>query len=210
MPAGHEYRDWQVPRVPSRILYFYFDLPVLAFHSDHEAYTPRISPRLFFRNATLWETALKLKGLIESPASDNQPYLEALGAVLAHEVTRLDRDPPHASSPTRGGLAAWQERTVTAYIEEHLAEQLSLATLSQLARLSSYYFCRAFKQSFGAPPHRYQINRRIERAKLLLADRDASITDIGFRLGFSQTSSFTAAFRKAAGITPSAYRRGLA
>ena len=41
------------------------------------------------------------------------------------------------------------------YIEEHLAEDPSLATLADVARLSPYHFVRAFKQSFGLPPHRY-------------------------------------------------------
>jgi AraC family transcriptional regulator len=109
----------------------------------------------------------------------------------------------------RGGLAAWQQRTVVAYIEEHLAEPVSLAKLAQLVRLSPFYFCRAFKQSFGMPPHRYHTSRRIEHAKALLAKPTPSVTDIGFAVGFSQTSSFTAAFRKATGLTPSAYHRSL-
>src|SRR6188474_534588 len=109
----------------------------------------------------------------------------------------------------KGGLAAWQQRAVTAYIEEHLAEPILLATLARLARLSPYYFCRAFKQSFGIPPHRYHINRRIERAKTLLAKRARSVTDIGLTVGYSETSSFTTAFRKATGLTPSVYRRSL-
>ena len=77
---------------------------------------------------------------------------------------------PRKEPPVRGGLAGWQQRIVTSYIEEHLAEPISLATLAQLARLSTYYFCRAFKQSFGVPPHRYHTNRRIEHAKALLAN----------------------------------------
>ena len=110
----------------------------------------------------------------------------------------------------KGGLAAWQQRAVTAYIEEHLAEPISLATLARLARLSPYYFCRAFKRSLGLPPHRYHSNRRIERAKLLLAQPAPSVTDIGLIVGYSETSSFTTAFHKATGITPTAYRRTLA
>ena len=107
----------------------------------------------------------------------------------------------------RGGLAAWQQRRVADYIEQHLAEQIPLATLAQLARLSSYYFCRTFKQSFGVSPHRYHNNRRIELAKTLLAAPDASVTDVGLTLGFSETSSFTSTFRKTTGLTPTAYRR---
>jgi AraC family transcriptional regulator len=75
--------------------------------------------------------------------------------------------------------------------------------------LSSYHFSRAFKESVGVPPHRYLASRRIEKAKNLLADHELSVTKIGLALGYSETSSFTTSFRKHAGITPTAYRRGL-
>ena len=78
-----------------------------------------------------------------------------------------------------GGLAAWQQRIVTTYIEEHLAEPILLATLAELARLSTYHFCRAFKQSLGLPPHRYHTSRRIDHAKTLLAKPAPSVTEIG-------------------------------
>lgn len=115
----------------------------------------------------------------------------------------------HVETAVRGGLASWQERAVTSYIEEHLAEPISLATLAQLVRLSPFYFCRAFKQSFGMPPHRYHSGRRIELAKTLLAKPSSSVTHVGMALGFRETSSFTAAFRKMTGLTPTAYRRSL-
>jgi len=129
--------------------------------------------------------------------------------VLAHELLRLQQGSAPAKQLVRGGLAAWQQRMVTTYIEEHLAEPILLATLAGLAGLSTYHFCRAFKQSFGIPPHRYHTGRRIDRAKALLAKPAPSVTKIGLTVGFSETSSFTAAFRKATGLTPSAYRRSL-
>ena len=86
---------------------------------------------------------------------------------------------------------------------------LGFATLARLVRLSPYYFCRAFKRSFGLPPHRYHSSRRIERAKLLLAQPTPSVTDIGLTVGYGETSSFTAAFHRTTGITPTAYRRTL-
>lgn len=124
--------------------------------------------------------------------------------VLAHELARL-----HANLPVRGGLAAWQRRAVVGYIDEHLGENIPLATLARLARLSPYYFCRAFKQSLGMPPHRYHNSRRIERAKELLAKPACSVTEIGLAVGFRETSAFTAAFHKIAGLTPTAYRWSL-
>jgi len=147
--------------------------------------------------------------LIESAGPDHRLYIEALGVVLAHELVRCNAGRPSLEPRLRGGLAAWQQRIVGAYIEDHLAESISLAALAQLARLSPCYFCRAFKQSFGVTPHRFLTSRRIERAKTLLARPAPSVTDIGFTVGFSQTSSFTAAFRKATGLTPTAYHRSL-
>jgi AraC family transcriptional regulator len=209
VPAGHEYHEWQEPRVLTRVVYFYFDPAKMPTHSENGVLSEPLAPRLFFEDATLWDTALKLDRLIESAGLDGGPYFEALGIVLAHELVRLIAGVPRIDTPVRGGLAAWQQRIAATYIEEHLSEQISLATLAQLVRLSPYYFCRAFKQSFGMPPHRHHSSRRIEHAKVLLAKPGSTVTDVGLTVGFSETSSFTAAFRKATGQTPTAYRRSL-
>jgi AraC family transcriptional regulator len=94
-------------------------------------------------------------------------------------------------------------------IEAHLSEEISLATLADVARLIPYHFVPAFKQSFGLPPHRYLSSLRMQRPKALLANPAMSVTQIGFNLGFSETSSSMTAFRKHIGLTPTAYRRGL-
>jgi AraC family transcriptional regulator len=209
VPAGHEYSDWQEPRSLTRVVYFYFDPPKMPTLPQADVAGTRLSPRLFFEDATLWDTAVKLRKQIESAGSDNRLYVEALGVVLAHELVRLNAGIRPVEAPVRGGLAGWQQRIVTSYIEEHLSEQIPLATLARLVRLSPYYFCRAFKQSLGMPPHRYHNSRRIEHAKTLLAKPELSVTEIGLTVGFSETSSFTAAFRKATGQTPTGYHRSL-
>jgi AraC family transcriptional regulator len=210
VPAGHEYREWQEPRGLTRVVYFYFDPAKMPTQPETGSAPVRLAPRLFFEDATLFDTALKLKSLIESPGSDSGPYLEALGSVLAHELLRLTAGVPRPKTLEQGGLAAWQRRMVAAYIEEHLAEQISLAALAQLVGLSPYHFCRTFKQSFGMPPHRYHNSRRIEHAKSLLAKPASMVTEIGLSVGFGDTSSFTSVFHKMTGLTPTAYRRGLA
>jgi AraC family transcriptional regulator len=204
------YHEWQEPRVPARIVYFYFDPAKMPTHHETNVVPAPLAARLFFDNATLSGTALKLERLIENAGSNSSPYLEALGTVLAHELVRLDAGALPIEGPVRGGLATWQQRTVTSYIEEHLAEKISLVNLARLVCLSPYHFCRAFRQSFGTPPHRYHSSCRVERAKALLVESASSVTEIGLAVGLRETSSFTTAFRKATGQTPTAYRRSLA
>jgi AraC family transcriptional regulator len=209
VPAGHDYRDWHEPRVLARTVCIYFDPAEMPIGPAAQGVPVQLAPRLLFENGTLWDTVGKLASLIHIGGVENSRYCEALGVVLAHEIVRLNLSAPSLAFPVRGGLATWQQRVVTAYIDEHLTEPISLAKLAGLARLSPAHFCRTFKQSFGMPPHRYHNNRRIERAKALLAERRHSVTQIGLELGFSETSVFTATFRKVTGSTPTAYRRSL-
>ena len=209
VPAGHDFRGWQRPRALTRTTYFYIDPrgpladPALRFIEIE------FKPRLFFYDRDLWETALKLKSLVENPGSMQPQYAEALGIVLTHELVRINGEAGHCGPVSRGGLAPWQRKRVAAYIEEHVADDIPLATLAELARLSPYHFSRSFKHSFGMPPHRYHANRRIERAKHLLANRELSVTAIALDVGFSETSTFSAAFHRLTGQTPSRYRRNL-
>ncbi len=207
VPARHEYFEWHQPRTPPQLMFVYLEAPERGGQSPQGCAESGGGPRVFFDDNVLWTTVGKLKGLVESPLPIDRGYFGALGGVLVQEVARMQSGGNGVS--VKGGLAAWQQRVVAGYIEEHLAEQIPLATLAQLARLSPYHFSRAFKQSFGVPPHRFHTQRRIEHAKALLADRALSVTDIGLALGFSETSSFTAAFRKITGLTPSRYHRSI-
>jgi AraC family transcriptional regulator len=209
VPAGHHYREWYDPRIPTGVTYFYFDPAELQMDSGENISDALFAPRLFFEDATISNTVTKLRQAVDASGGANRLYVEALGVVLIHELVRLNSGNPHAETAVRGGLAAWQQRIVTTYIEEHLSEQIPIATLARLARLSTFHFCRAFKQSFGVPPHRYHTCRRVERAKAMLAERTHSVTEIGLTVGFSETSSFTAVFRKITGQTPSRYHRAL-
>jgi AraC family transcriptional regulator len=110
-------------------------------------------------------------------------------------------------SPLQGGLAGWQLRRITAFMNEHAHQDLALEELAALAGLGAKHFARAFRQSTGVPPHRWLIERRIERAKIHLAADDLGLAEIALACGFADQSHFTAAFRRGTGITPGAYRR---
>jgi len=206
LPAGHDYFEWHQLRTSARLLYVYFDPAELKIESLLTS-PGSLNPGLFFEDASLWGTLSKVRSLLESAGRESLPYFEALGTVLMHELVRFNGRP---GAPARGGLAAWQQRLLGSYIEERLSEHISLATLASLVRLSPYHFSRAFKQSFGVPPHRYHTYRRIERAKALLERHALSVTDVALSLGFNETSTFTTTFRKVTGVTPSRYYRTVA
>jgi AraC family transcriptional regulator len=207
VPAGHRFYGWQTPRVLTRVTYFYIDLQDPLFGLESGITCPTIGPRLFFFDQAVWETALKLKAEVGNSDPGSRQYAEALSLVLMHELIRSGRTTSAAARPLRGGLPVWQQKRVVEFIEEHLADEISLAALAELVDLSLFHFARVFKQSFGAPPHRYHMARRMDRARSLLQRPALSVTQIGIQIGFRETSSFTTAFRKFNGLTPTEYRR---
>src|SRR6267154_6796835 len=200
VPAGHRFYGWQRPRVLTRVTYFYIDLQDPLSDPESGNACRAIRPRLFFFDQGIWDTALKLKAEVGNADPSSRQYAEALCIVLMHELFRLERAKAAAPRPVRGGLPAWQQKRVAEFIEEHLAEHIPLAALAELVDLSLYHFARAFSQSFRAPPHRYHMARRMDRAKSLLQRPALSVTQIGTRIGFRETSSFTRAFRRFTGF----------
>ena len=209
VPAGRKFFGAQTPRLLTRSICLYIDPRMVVVDPDLRFDEADLKPGLLFENEALWQTVLKLKGQIGSGDPADRMYADALGGLLAHELLRL-YGTIQSSRPTyRGGLAPWQQRRVVEFIEQHLAEDISLDALAELVQLSPYHFLRSFKRSLGEPPHRYWMARRIERAKTLLANPRASITEVAFQVGFSGTSAFSAAFRRITGQTATDYRLSL-
>lgn len=92
------------------------------------------------------------------------------------------------------------------YIEEHIGEDLSLVALGEAVYLSPVYLSRIYKQISGDRLSEYVLLRRIERAKILLADRERKITEIALQVGFESAAHFSRVFRKVVGCTPQEYR----
>src|SRR5262245_4049490 len=85
-------------------------------------------------------------------------------------------------------------------------EEWPVRRLARVSHVSEAHFARSFKQTFGVPPHRYLLTRRIERATALLRDTDLSITDIAFGTGWRSLGTFGRIFRDVTGESPSTMR----
>lgn len=137
--------------------------------------------------------------------SDGQLLADAAVLTLWGELLRQARTPvPKAA---RGGLAPWQVRRCIEYLNSCANENVGLEQLATLVGLSPFHFARAFKLSTGVPPYRYQLSVRIEKAKTLLEDTDASITDIALDVGYESSQALARLFRREVGVSPSDYRR---
>lgn len=73
--------------------------------------------------------------------------------------------------------------------------------------MSQAHFSRAFKAATGVPPHRWQLDVRVERAQELLLRGNLGLVDVALQLGFAGQSHLTRVFRRVAGATPGAWRR---
>jgi AraC family transcriptional regulator len=98
------------------------------------------------------------------------------------------------------------ERTL-AYINDRLAEDISLGDLAQLCEITKFHFLRCFKVSTGSSPYQYLLDRRVERAKRLLASTHYPVGDIAHMCGFSNVSGLGRTFRCTTGMTPGAWRQ---
>lgn len=91
-------------------------------------------------------------------------------------------------------------------LDQHYSTPLTIDDLSRAVALSPYYLIRVFKRVYKQTPHQYLIQRRIAKAKELLRTTDLPVTEICLAVGFESLGSFSALFRKMAGISPSTYR----
>ncbi|MDC0716364.1 AraC family transcriptional regulator [Nannocystis bainbridge] len=133
-------------------------------------------------------------------------FRESLGLALAVRLLGPVAAPPR---PARG-LTSQQLRAVTAYIEDHLDRDLSLATLAEVAGLSASHFKTLFRRSLGLPVHTYVIHRRVDRARAMLLHGRMAASQVALEVGFSHQSHMARCMRRVLGVTPTSLTRPLA
>ena len=92
------------------------------------------------------------------------------------------------------------------YIQENLAEQITLEKLAKVAEINSHKLLRLFSTSFNSSPAQYIIKQRLRKVRFLLSNTKQDITTIALATGFSSHSHLTTTFKKHTGITPAEFR----
>lgn len=182
-----------------RHLDFHFDMDRLGPVEGLDAASAG-SPRLMFDDGRVQRFARLLEQACERTGGSLGLYGDGLAAALVAAAFAP------AGAIKRSALSDRQLRLAIDYIEERCAETIRLTELANLTGVSESYFSHAFKAAAGMPPHRWQLQARIRKARALVTLGDASLSDIASTLGFSDQAHFTRVFHALAGLTPRSWR----
>ena len=174
---------------------------------------------------------ISLFDIIKLPYYIDVPDRDALESIFKRLVAAYESAGPEASLQAKSSLygllafyvgnAARQAggiRTVDSpsmgkmldvikYIDSHLSENISVEDLAGIMHFHPNYFIKFFKRHMGTSPVHYIVRKRMEKSKLLLNLKDASITEIAEAAGFNDVSHFSKAFKNHTGFSPTEYRR---
>ena len=150
---------------------------------------------------------LALKTELESNGAGGRLYRDSLtNALVPHLLRHYSAQQPDIRI-LDGGLSRSKLKQVMDYMNDHLAEDLSLEAIAAQAGMSQSHFFSLFRQSTGLSPHQYRLRQRIERAKELLLHSKLSIAEIAIAVGFYDQSHLARHMRRLLGVTPKQLRQ---
>jgi AraC family transcriptional regulator len=166
----------------------------------------RFEPGPSVRDEIFWELGQSLLPALRAPEQANRLFTDhvamalALHAAYAYGGQSLTR-------PIRGGLAPWQEKRAKEMILDDLSGNTSMGEIAAACGLSASYFARSFRKTTGVTPHTWLLRARVERAMVLLRQRDVMVSDVAAACGFANPSHFARVFMRQIGTSPTAWRR---
>src|SRR5262249_10336694 len=157
--------DYNLPPVPGRCIRYSWDV----------------------QDELINQIGLSVLSEMMSPTAAGRMLVETSSLLLAARLAHSHLETEPIRPPIQSGhrLDDGRLRRVLAYIEEHLADDITVADLANVACLSIFHFTRAFAATMGAPPHRYVSQRRLESAKAMIAAGRASLSEIALHCQFS-------------------------
>jgi AraC-like DNA-binding protein len=131
------------------------------------------------------------------------------GQAALASVLELLFDRYGASDPDQGRVVAGLAAVARQLLDARLLEPVPLADLARACDETPLRVLRAFRAAYGLPPHRYQLQRRVQLAQGRL-QAGVELAALAADLGFADQSHFTRVFKSVVGVTPGAYQRAAA
>jgi AraC family transcriptional regulator len=163
-----------------------------------------VEPVIGLLDDTLGPAMQALSAEVLRGGSSGRRFAEGMLTVIGTQLLRLFGE---AQLAPKGGITGRQRRIVADHVDAHLVDPIAVSDLARLVGLSEAHFARAFKQTVGMAPHRFVVERRLERGKRMLADTEDSIASIASACGFADQAHFSRAFSQTFGLSPSALRK---
>ncbi len=130
-----------------------------------------------------------------------------VGADLRRMFITIFRECADVLSMMKIGNGVTVAYNVMNYLNHHFAEEISVNSIAAALFLNRDYISHVFKDETGYSVMAYVISLRINRAKLLLAETDRSITDIAMECGYTDFTYFSKQFKKHTNMSPSKFRK---
>ncbi|MDM9379245.1 AraC family transcriptional regulator [Chlorogloeopsis sp. ULAP01] len=184
--------------------------PALIALTAYESIDPdrvEITPQFAKADPLVYQIGLALKSVLETDKTGSRLYAESAATMLAVHLLRHYSAKQHCIQEYAAGLPKYKLRQAVEYINEHLAEDLSLDAIASQVGMSRYYFAHLFKQSMGVSVHQYVIRQRVEYAKQLLLHSNLNVTEVAFQAGFANPSHLSHHFKRLVGVTPKIFLR---
>ena len=154
------------------------------------------------------ELVMQLVERVWQESVEGLTSLEADGLSMALVILLVRASQADFRKPHRlGTISKPRLNRLLEYVENHLADDFSMADLSRATGCSKTAIASGLRAATGFSPWQFVLLRRVERAKTLLTSSQRTMSEIALECGFSSSQHFATAFKKQVGTTPGAYRR---
>lgn len=162
-------------------------------------YRPHLEGGLIDEAMALMESFFTLatdKHKSDSDLSRLAIFHQLFDVLSKNEITR--------GTPSRA--ESWLQRAKD-YIEIHYADGITIESVADYVGIDRTHFSKQFNKTYGLSPMKYVQQLRMDEAVLLMKQTDYKIAEIAQSVGYPDLFSFSKAFKKQAGVSPTAYRK---
>lgn len=184
-----------VLRVASQLLYQVAKESGVQHHID-------IRSRFRLRDSQIEHIAWALMVEAQNGYPSGRLYLECMATALALQLLRNHSSTAGSRPLVEKSMGCHRLRQVQSYIEENLAQSLSLQAIADVAGISASHLKVTFREATGIPVHQYVIRQRVERAAHLLREGKLPISQIALEVGFAHQSHLALHMKRLMGVLP--------